>query len=158
MVYFIGNEDFIKIGVSDEIHNRISDIQTSFPFKIRVHLLIEGGFGLENELHRKFSTYSTYGEWFRLSPEIVNYISSMEPFDLRWKYGLKPNEFVYPFNWIRKKFTLQEFADAVGTTPSSVRNFFEREKRGGITIAAAKKMAEAVGYVFEYRLLPKVKD
>lgn len=76
-VYFMKNKktDEIKIGISihPEIRRRQIQFKEKAPIEI-LHIIGSGGRELENELHVKFSEYSTRGEWFANNQMIQQYI------------------------------------------------------------------------------------
>lgn len=70
-VYFVqqGDRGSIKIGVADNIERRIKGLQTGSPHKLNLLARIGCGgrkqaYDLENQLHRRFSSYRLEGEWF----------------------------------------------------------------------------------------------
>ncbi len=73
-VYFItDSHGHIKIGKTDDVVKRLSELQTGNPFKLSIILTImlktiEDAFSLENALHRKFKDYQLEGEWFEEGP------------------------------------------------------------------------------------------
>lgn len=65
-IYVIQFMEFIKIGFSDDLLQRICAVQAGLPLGIKVHQLIEGKKRAdEAKLHRNFAAYRTRGEWFR---------------------------------------------------------------------------------------------
>lgn len=67
MIYFIQAADGtgpIKIGHTEQIFKRLSDIQTHSPIKLKILKVIEGDRVLEVSLHRRFVRLMTHGEWF----------------------------------------------------------------------------------------------
>jgi hypothetical protein len=77
-VYFIqAGEHGIKIGYTYRLEKRLRDIQMYCPIKLTVLCSIPGDEGKERELHRKFKHLRIHGEWFRISDEIIEYISSL---------------------------------------------------------------------------------
>ena len=80
-VYFIGDGEFVKIGVARDPWHRLRDLQTAHPKPLR---LISGipceierrAYHIESELHKRFAGKRASGEWFRLDttdiPESVS--------------------------------------------------------------------------------------
>ena len=62
----------IKIGVSECPESRLDNIQTCFPYKIKLLLTLNGN--IEAELHQKFERHCIRGEWFREDEEIYKFI------------------------------------------------------------------------------------
>ena len=72
MVYLIhaceGN--YYKIGVTENIENRIKGLQTGNPEKLICEYIIEGNIEEEKRLHEKFAEYKKEGEWFEFNKRI----------------------------------------------------------------------------------------
>jgi len=86
-VYFMRCEQFVKIGVSHNPHNRLRQLRkgggTSFPSRLdiaAVELIATepGGFEREKELHATFAHLRHTGEWFTEAPELTEYINELE--------------------------------------------------------------------------------
>jgi len=79
-LYFIGaagREDPIKIGITDNLEDRLRQLQTgaSRPLKIIAQFPMESrqlALTAERELHSKYANYRLKGEWFR--PKIMRKI------------------------------------------------------------------------------------
>lgn len=73
MVYVLKAHDcdFVKIGQSKCIKNRLSNIQTACPFSIYLWLGLNSPKHIEIEsfLHKKYSNSRYRGEWFYLSSD-----------------------------------------------------------------------------------------
>ena len=80
-VYFIGSDDpdfkHIKIGYSKSPQDRLKQLQTSCPVKLRVLSQIEGNLSIESDIQRKFKGCRLEGEWFRRGASINNYLNSL---------------------------------------------------------------------------------
>jgi hypothetical protein len=67
-----GDDAPIKIGhASRSAEERIGVLQTGYPGKLSVLAEIKGGYPLETKLHRLFSEFHLFGEWFRRTPETL---------------------------------------------------------------------------------------
>ena len=77
-IYFIGSEgkdfNYVKIGYSKKPDNRLKQLQTGSPVKLKVLLKFEGNLNLEAKLHRKFKNSRLEGEWFRISSSLKHYL------------------------------------------------------------------------------------
>ncbi len=76
-VYFILDveSETVKIGAALFPERRLANMQSGNPHTLRVAKVIEyGGVRLERELHRLFRDAAIGHEWFRLTPEIREYI------------------------------------------------------------------------------------
>ena len=83
VIYFFGTDyNRVKIGYSIEnLYRRKRDIQTGCPDPIKLLGIIPCNnkvemMDCERDLHRQFQKYNTVGEWFRLTPEISDYIKN----------------------------------------------------------------------------------
>ena len=96
LIYFMECQDFIKIGWCKmlNIYRRRSELQGGNPFKLEVHRVIffESGTGIKKEeraLHTRFEHLRYRNEWFRKSPELLDYIEqNAEEADIYLKAGL----------------------------------------------------------------------
>ncbi len=79
-VYFIADEyGNVKIGYAVCVGYRLSCLQTGNASELTLLAEIPGGGPpLERELHERFAEHRVRGEWFRLTPEIVEYIKSVQ--------------------------------------------------------------------------------
>ena len=69
-----------KIGMTQNINQRINNLRAVVPVTFRVLHLIECSNmrQAENTLHRKFSEKRLVGEWFALTYEDIEYIQSIK--------------------------------------------------------------------------------
>lgn len=157
MLYFLRYENYVKIGHSDAPNKRISQIQTSIPFKMEVLCITNGGFYDEKRLHGQFKEYRSNGEWFELSDAILDYIKSCK--DLKWQYGYGGlQEDLIELNplkslRIRLGFTLEEVASTMGITKQAYLDCEKRCLGGRITINSLRKCAKSLGAKLELRLI-----
>lgn len=77
-VYFIQGCDTkrIKIGVSENVNQRLKGIQASEPLKL-LAVIKAGGRQLEKELHKRFKKFCVHNEWFSPDPELLQYIEAL---------------------------------------------------------------------------------
>jgi hypothetical protein len=66
MIYFISNSHHIKIGVTENITKRLSQLQTGSSEKLEVLFTIEGSYIEESILHKHFQSNKIRGEWFNI--------------------------------------------------------------------------------------------
>ena len=78
-LYFIFAEwcNRIKIGVSYNVEKRLSELNGSCPYPLRLLGIIKMGapYDLERVLHRKFSEFRRHREWFEGAQPILDFIS-----------------------------------------------------------------------------------
>lgn len=80
-VYFIRclETGRIKIGMSDNVLSRFSQINATSPTNLEVMFVIEyGGEGLERHFHEKFRECRYKLEWFTPNAEMLSMISDMQ--------------------------------------------------------------------------------
>lgn len=72
-VYFIGNENTVKIGYSNNPQKRLSQLQSGNPQRIEVLATIEDDNpqSLESNLHSIFREHKLSGEWFKNSDSVA---------------------------------------------------------------------------------------
>jgi hypothetical protein len=72
----------IKIGIADDWHARLLNLQSASPFRLRRLLVLNFFVGFERPMHRRFAASHVRGEWFRDTPEIRNFIAGCAGHDL----------------------------------------------------------------------------
>lgn len=73
-IYFAGFGDYVKIGYSVDVDSRMKTLQTGFPMKLVLFLVIRGTPELEKQMHKKFVKSRLRGEWFKLSYEVTEFM------------------------------------------------------------------------------------
>lgn len=78
VVYVIsaGDPDFVKIGFTTCLEQRLKSLRTATHVEPIVHAVISGSRPLERELHRRFASARHSREWFRLTKEIEAFIAA----------------------------------------------------------------------------------
>lgn len=73
------NGDHYKIGCTGNPDNRMYAFEVKLPFKVEYTALIRTRdmYALEKQLHERFADNRVAGEWFDLSPQDVQYITSI---------------------------------------------------------------------------------
>jgi hypothetical protein len=78
-VYVLGFDNYIKIGMSADVIQRINEIQTWLPAKVFVHCIFVGdGRETEKMLHDRFSRYRLRGEWFKHEGALADWIKEQQ--------------------------------------------------------------------------------
>lgn len=78
MIYFAVAETMglIKIGFTKgSVRKRLSNVQSSSPDSIRILLSMHGDRLQEKSLHDRFAASHVRGEWFKPSPDLLDYIA-----------------------------------------------------------------------------------
>lgn len=78
VVYFVSLDDpsKVKIGWTGNLPRKLTFFRNSTPSEPTVHVTLRGGYDLEQQLHRRFKANRIVREWFRLSPEIIEFIAA----------------------------------------------------------------------------------
>lgn len=77
-VYFLGHQDLVKIGFSEDVRSRFAQIKNGGATRDVSFLgYMPGDRDLEKHLHHKFSAHRAYGEWFRSTPELLAMIDAV---------------------------------------------------------------------------------
>lgn len=71
-VYFISDGEYTKIGIAASLPNRIKQLQTGNPRKLKALYIIEfetqrQALEIENKLHKYFADRQVSGEWFAIN-------------------------------------------------------------------------------------------
>lgn len=75
-VYFFQQEQFVKIGWSNKWRIRLSTIQSTTPFEVKVLAVYRGGIAMERGLHAQFAEHRVRLEWFHYYDAIKDYIEA----------------------------------------------------------------------------------
>lgn len=71
-VYFIAGENTpIKIGFSNQPHERLAILQTAHWCRLSIVAKVEGSLAVEADYHRRFAAHRLHGEWFATHPDIL---------------------------------------------------------------------------------------
>jgi DNA-binding XRE family transcriptional regulator len=145
MIYFIQNTEtkHIKIGYSDNVRSRLSDLQISSPHELAILTICEGGIEVEKELHDKFNDHYVRGEWFNPSEELISYINEFKTY-----IGLRK---------LRrdKKMTMEEVGKIMSISKQGVSDLEDRYDEGRITINNLRTYLSAIGYNMDIVFTPQ---
>lgn len=84
-VYFIshdnGLKDWVKIGKTNDINQRLKGLATGSPYIYKVHKVVytQDPYTLESTLHQIFAHLRGRGEWFQLKGDLKNFINPTKP-------------------------------------------------------------------------------
>lgn len=83
-VYFIRArsefEEYIKVGFAYNPSGRLIDLQVGCPLELElVGVIPEGGYSLEQEIHKDLADDRVRGEWFLVSERILPWLKKLEP-------------------------------------------------------------------------------
>lgn len=77
VVYFIECGDYIKIGYTEELKQRVQALSAAIPYPITVLATMFGNWETEKSLHRRFASSRHKGEWFRKTPDLLAFIDQI---------------------------------------------------------------------------------
>jgi excisionase family DNA binding protein len=86
-VYFVGAQELLKIGYSDNIERRLKELNSG-PLKLTLDILISGNMNTEKDFHNQFRRFYHNHEWFTNRQAIVREIIT----DF---YNNEPNRLLY---------------------------------------------------------------
>lgn len=77
LVYVIGFGDYVKIGFTTNLNNRLPVLQTGMPEKLTLYgTIADAEQADERRLHRRFAAHRLQGEWFRKEGELAAWIEA----------------------------------------------------------------------------------
>lgn len=75
-VYFVQSGDLVKIGYTTNLQFRLYTFRIASPLPILLLVDIPGGRPEEKRIHKHFEHLRHHGEWFRLTPELQEFIDN----------------------------------------------------------------------------------
>lgn len=78
-VYFVWSSEAqaIKIGVTDNVKRRLSQLKNASPFPLTVLKTVRGSEIHERFLHKKFKELRTQREWFKSTHELLEFVEGL---------------------------------------------------------------------------------
>jgi hypothetical protein len=80
-IYFIRGGDLVKIGVTDDVRQRLRQLQVGSPTKLELIGEMPGDENYERALHRAFAGLAEHGEWFRLDGKLAEFIALLPVYE-----------------------------------------------------------------------------
>jgi hypothetical protein len=77
-VYFVRTSDFIKIGFTTNLPQRLESLPFGTPHEVTLLHDMPGSFDFEVDMHRKFKHLRVKGEWFRAEQELLDFIEELK--------------------------------------------------------------------------------
>lgn len=106
MIYFVLCNQYVKIGTTDNMTNRIQSLQSSSPYKLEVLKIMDAPDEYEKQLHKEFAHLHIRGEWFLYEQPIQNFIKSI------------------PIKNVKDKFiTISQAAEELGVSINTLRQW-----------------------------------
>jgi hypothetical protein len=72
-VYFATCGQFVKIGHTEHLWNRLETLQVGVPDYVELLAWIDGGLEAERKIQHKFAAYRQRAEWFKFTDEIAQF-------------------------------------------------------------------------------------
>lgn len=140
MIYFlrhIETGDNVKIGTAIDYYARLFQLEKKYG-SLELLAARDGSYDEENSLHKQFADHRSYElegrEWFKLSPEVLEYIESLPPYEPeRFKVMQVSPELYMCFEIIKHRMGTKDLSKALW-------EFFE--KHDPELIEQAKQVAE----------------
>ena len=155
MIYFAVAQDKLKIGFSNNPSSRVSALQTSNPYDLEIVLLIDGSRIEELKLQHHFSIMAKRGEWFQYGPELKEYVQKNQYRNRTYEFGLEYKNFTQKQQLKRLRrqdnITAKELAAKLNVTQQAVSRMELAEIEGRIKLHTMQKVADVLGYEFQYR-------
>jgi DNA-binding XRE family transcriptional regulator len=156
MIYFIRHTDFVKIGYTKDIFQRLPQLQTSCPVRLQVLGLINGSIEDEAIYHNKFKHLNSYGEWFKYCKELQDFIEILDD-ELMWKNGFLVNDNsvigLIKSCRLKENLSLDELGTLLNVSKQAVLDMERREIQGSISIKSIIKALDKMNYKFECRAI-----
>lgn len=71
VVYFVRAGDFVKVGITTDLHRRLATLRTSNPHEVELLGVVLGGADRERHVHDALSSFHYRREWFRADPDLL---------------------------------------------------------------------------------------
>lgn len=90
-IYVVKNplNETVKIGVAQDVDKRIKQLQTGAGIELELiykSMICSNAFAIEKDVHKYFEEYRTFGEWFKINPEVVINFLEKQDFILKSEY------------------------------------------------------------------------
>lgn len=146
--------NYVKIGFTTDIRNRLSQLQVATPLRLKLVALFEGDMETEKQLHKQFEEHAVRGEWFNNVEELKKFAEE-QPTDLLWKYGFIDHD-KSPMGLIKQarhdlNLSMEELGLRLGVTKQAVMDMETREMQGRITVGNLYKALNKLGYKLDLR-------
>jgi len=151
MIYFIGNDEYIKIGYSSNPIDRINCIAEGVPFKISIHAIIEGDEAQEKYMQQLFEKYHVNREWFSFSDEIKEFITQQKLLAEERQQKKRNKKFFGYLKQLRLQagYTLYSLGREMDMHPTWVDDLERNYERGSVQLKRLVKYLDAIGYEFK---------
>jgi len=79
VIYFITQQDkYVKIGyTAGDPNDRVESLQVGNPHELILYGAVDGDIAYERVLQGKFHKSHVRGEWYELTPDIIEYLSNI---------------------------------------------------------------------------------
>lgn len=78
-LYLVKCQQYVKIGIANDVQNRLAQLSTGNPFDLEILAVYEfkNASPVESALHQRFENYQARGEWYSLSDDAVKQIEDI---------------------------------------------------------------------------------
>lgn len=76
VLYVVRGVEFVKIGFTNDLARRVSELQVGSPHELEVLLAIPGSLEDEAWVHEKFRAWRVRGEWFAFTGALVDWVEA----------------------------------------------------------------------------------
>lgn len=115
-VYFISAGDAVKIGKAANPKRRLAQLRSGNLHQLEMLGAMKAERNTESEIHRMFDDSRINGEWFRLTPEIRQFIAEKSepiPEDGRNRHKLDRPKALLIRQTLKQRQLLEQLADAL---------------------------------------------
>jgi excisionase family DNA binding protein len=77
LIYVVGFADYIKIGYTKNVAQRVASLEGGLPQKLTVHAVMPGSIRKEFALHARFKKHRLNGEWFLREGDLADWVSCL---------------------------------------------------------------------------------
>lgn len=157
MIYFVGFQDYIKIGYTADPIRRLEAIKQALPGESVVYAIIEGNRELEKELHDTFAINRARGEWFYYNDTLMKFIREQK--DVSERFGIYNGGAKYfdtdpiTAHRMRLGLTQERLATILGISRQAVCKMEESARKGTVKLSTLQRVAEVTGYEYKHRFV-----
>jgi transcriptional regulator with XRE-family HTH domain len=145
MIYFIGNNELVKIGFTEDIENRLQSIADNCPFSVKLLGIVEGDKSKEQNFHQIFKEEHSHKEWFFNRGKVALYLYNLGNNELAVRYRKKYFGFLKEVR-TGSGFSLMGMAEMLNVKAPTVDAIERNFDTGGIKLKTLIKYLGVLGY------------
>lgn len=130
-VYFIQGQStrLVKIGItSGNVYSRLATIQANSPDTLKLLKAVKGDSKYESELHKRFASVRSHGEWFYPSRGLMAFIEGLKGINAKLCGKVSAhvkNRRKIVAKMFNEGLSLSTIAKSLGMKPSTIRKDFK---------------------------------